>query len=197
MAPAAKLADSVGGSALVRDAYDLLAGEHEGQTQKLNGRPYVEHPVTVAETVSSAGFDDEVVAAALLHDIVEDTELEVAELRERFGPRVAGLVEAMTDDAEVEPYLRRKAVHRERIAEAGTDAAAIYAADKLSNMRGLRSAFAELGGRASEALNQPLEDKLAVWEADAEMLARFGDAIPYREDLADEVAAARAELLSP
>ena len=192
MAPAAKLADAVGGSALVRDAYELLAAEHEGQMQELNGRPYAEHPVTVAETVSAAGFDEEVVAAALLHDIVEDTALGVDELEEHFGPRVARLVEAMTDDAE--PYKRRKAVHREQISRADTDAAAIYAADKLSNLRGTRAAFAELGEEAASRLNQPLNDKLAVWEADAEMLARFGDAIPYREDLAEEVAAARAEL---
>ena len=189
-----EMPSAIGTSEIVRDAYDLLTSKHAGQRQKVNGHPYVEHPILVATDVSRAGFDPEMVAAALLHDIVEDSDVSIEDVQERFGRRVSILVEVMTDDAEVEPYKRRKAVHREQISRADTDAAAIYAADKLSNLRGTRAAFAELGEEAASRLNQPLNDKLAVWEADAEMLARFGDAIPYREDLAEEVAAARAEL---
>ena len=91
-------------------------------------------------------------AAALLHDVVEDSELEVADVRERCGDRVAEIVEALTDDASIEPYEQRKREHRDRVAAAGHDAIAIYAADKLTNvsmLRRLLRADGESGRRAS------------------------------------------------
>ena len=172
---------------LARDAYELLLSKHAGQRQKVNGRPYVEHPVAVAGDVSKAGFGPKMVAAALLHDIVEDSDTTVAELDQRFGETVAGLVEAMTDTAEVEPYERRKAIHRERIVAAGPDAAAIFAADKLNNVRALRSAYAEEGEEVAKRFVQPLDVKARVWAADVEMLGGFAGSVPYVEVLAAEV----------
>jgi (p)ppGpp synthase/HD superfamily hydrolase len=172
---------------LARDAHDLLVSKHAGQRQKVNGRPYIEHPIAVASDVSQAGFGPELVAAALLHDIVEDSDTTVAELEDRFGGTVAGLVEAMTDTAEVEPYERRKALHRERIVAAGPDAAAIFAADKLNNVRALRSAYAEEGEAVARRFVQPLDIKVRVWMADAEMLRGFADSVSYVEVLEAEV----------
>lgn len=187
---------AIGTSALVRDALQLLAEKHGGQRQKVNGAPYVEHPLAVARDVSGAGFEPEMVAAALLHDIVEDSDLTVDDLRRRFGDRVAGLVEAMTDEGEVEPYERRKALHRERVAAAGPEAAAIFAADKLNNVRALRAAYADQGEEVAERFEQPLETKLAVWRADVEMISGYASAIPYAEVFGDEVAALEADRLS-
>jgi (p)ppGpp synthase/HD superfamily hydrolase len=186
----------IGGSPIVRDAYDLLTSQHDGQRQRVNGRPYVEHPISVAKTVSDAGYDQELVAAALLHDIVEDSELTVDDLRERYGDRIADLVGAMTDEGEVKPYERRKALHRQRVAGGGPESVAIYAADKLDNMRALRSAYAEEGEAVGERFKQPLETKLRVWEADAEMVSGYSETIPYAAELRDEVEALRAYRLS-
>jgi (p)ppGpp synthase/HD superfamily hydrolase len=172
---------------LAREAHDLLVSQHAGQRQKVNGRPYIEHPMAVASDVSQAGFGPELVAAALLHDIVEDSDTTVADLENRFGGTVAGLVEAMTDTAEVEPYERRKALHRERIVAAGSDAAAIFAADKLNNVRALRSAYAEEGEAVAGRFVQPLDVKVRVWIADVEMLRGFADSVPYLEVLEAEV----------
>jgi guanosine-3',5'-bis(diphosphate) 3'-pyrophosphohydrolase len=183
-------------SQLVRDAYELLVDKHVGQVQKVNGRPYVEHPAAVATDVSEAGFDPEMVAAALLHDIVEDSHVTVDDVRERFGDRVAGLVEAMTDRAEIEPYERRKALHRERVVAAGPEAAAIFAADKLNNVRALRSAYQEQGEEVAKRFVQPLEAKLRVWVADAEMVSAYAAAVPYAQVLEEEVDGLRADRLS-
>ena len=73
-------------------------------------------------------------AAALLHDVVEDSETTLDELRELFGDEVAGLVGALTDDESIDSYRERKAEHRERVAAAPPDALAIYGADKLTNV---------------------------------------------------------------
>jgi (p)ppGpp synthase/HD superfamily hydrolase len=97
----------------------------------------VDHPVAVAELLHERGFDQEVVAAALLHDVVEDTATEVGEIRERFGPQVARLVAEMTEDEGIERYEERKAEHRARI-RGDPCVAAIYAADKLANARELK-----------------------------------------------------------
>ena len=87
-------------------------------------------------------------AAALLHDVVEDSEMTVEELRERFGDAVAGLVAALSDDESIADYRERKDEHRERVRADG-DALAIYGADKLTNAATLRS---RLGGAEGEAV---------------------------------------------
>ena len=186
----------IGTSEVVRDAYDLLVSKHGGQRQKVNGHPYVEHPVLVATDVSRAGFEPEMIAAALLHDIVEDSDVSVDDVQERFGPRVSALVEAMTDDVEVEPYERRKALHREQVVAAGPEAAAIFAADKLNNVRALRSAYAENGEGVAERFKQPLDMKLRVWVADAEMVSAYAAAVPFAQVLEEEVMGLQADRLS-
>jgi (p)ppGpp synthase/HD superfamily hydrolase len=187
---------TIGTSEVVQNAYELLLNKHAGQRQKVNGHPYVEHPILVASDVSRAGFEPEMVAAALLHDIVEDSDVTVEEVRERFGGRVGDLVEAMTDSAEVEPYERRKALHRERVVEAGPEAAAIFAADKLNNVRALRSAYAEEGEEVAKRFKQPLDTKLRVWVADVEFVSGYAAAVPYAEVLEDEVAGLEADRLT-
>lgn len=187
---------TIGTSEIVHEAYGLLVSKHAGQRQKVNGRPYVEHPIAVAADVGNAGFDPEMVAAALLHDIVEDSDVTLEDLREQFGERVTSLVEAMTDTAEIEPYERRKTLHRDRVVESGPEAAAIFAADKLNNVRALRAAYAEEGEVVVARFKQPLDTKLRVWVADAEMVSRHAAAVPYAEVLEDEVAGLRLDRLS-
>jgi (p)ppGpp synthase/HD superfamily hydrolase len=191
-----EMPSALGTSEVVRDAYELLVNKHAGQRQKVNGHPYVEHPVLVASDVGEAGFDPEMIAAALLHDIVEDSDTTVAEVRERFGDRVANLVDAMTDEAvDVEPYERRKEMHRERVLDAGGEAAAIFAADKLNNVRALRSAYAEEGEEVAKRFKQPLDTKVRVWVADVEFVSSHAATLPYAEVLEYEVAGLEADRL--
>jgi (p)ppGpp synthase/HD superfamily hydrolase len=145
---------------------------HAGQIRNASGgRPYIDHPVAVAESLSQHVSADEVLAAALLHDVVEDSELEVEDVRERCGDRVAKIVEVLTDDATVEPYSIRKREHRDRVEAAGRDALAIYAADKLTNVEMLRAAHRQEGEEAVEReLKVPLDEKVEIWERDLEML---------------------------
>jgi (p)ppGpp synthase/HD superfamily hydrolase len=192
-----EMPSAVGTSEVVRDAYELLVSKHAGQRQKVNGHPYVEHSILVASDVGRAGFEPEMVAAALLHDIVEDSDVTVEELRERFGDKVATLVEAMTDEAvDVEPYELRKSLHRERVVEAGPEAAAIFAADKLNNVRALRSAYEEEGEEVEKRFKQPLDTKLRVWVADAEFVSAYAAAVPYAQVLEAEVEALQTDRLS-
>jgi (p)ppGpp synthase/HD superfamily hydrolase len=188
-------------SPLIRAALDWAEQAHAGQTRNgSGGMAYIHHPIAVTELLAEHGFPEQTLAAALLHDVVEDSETAVEDLEERFGPEVAGLVAAMTDQESIEPSLERKAEHRRRIERAGGDALAIYGADKLSNIRTLRRTYAEQGERVGEEFKPSLDVKEEVWHGDLEMLRRAAPELPFLHDLEAELTAlgeARRSSLSP
>ncbi len=88
----------------LRKAYAFAREKHEGQF-RLSGEPYITHPLAVAEILAGLEMDPQTLAAALLHDVVEDTTVTAEELAERFGPEVAGLVDGVTKLALVQQDL--------------------------------------------------------------------------------------------
>jgi (p)ppGpp synthase/HD superfamily hydrolase len=120
------------GSELLTGAYHLARFAHQGPRRE--GDTDIDHPVAVAELLAREGFDERIVAAALLHDVVEDTTTEPEEIEERFGAEVATLVREMTEDERISDYPERKAEHRARVA-GDRRVAVIYAADKLASSR--------------------------------------------------------------
>src|SRR5262245_53441843 len=125
------------GSPLLEGAYRMALGAHHGPRRR--GDTNIDHPVAVARILRGAGFGDEVVAAGLLHHVVEDTATSTDEIAERYGPEVGRLVAEMTEDERIERYEDRKAEHRDRVAR-DRSVAAIYAADKLATTRKYRAA---------------------------------------------------------
>ncbi len=173
--------DFIERSPLTRDALAFAEGRHSGQTRDLDGIPFVTHPVEVACLLHEAGYSDEVVAAGVLHDVLEDTSAERAELDARFGTAVTWLVTAVSDDPSIEDAAERKAALRRQVADAGERAAAIFAADKVSKARELRA-------RASRGeLKDGDRTKLDHYE---QSLAMLDELIPGH-DLVDQL---RAEL---
>ncbi len=192
------MAEPVAGSSLAAAAEALAAAGHAGQIRNYSGRPYIEHPRAVAGMLREEGFGDEVVAAALLHDLLEDTEVSAEEIRERFGERVAGLVDVLSDDPSIEPYERRKDALRETVLAAGPEALAVYAADKLSNVSDLRSLYAKEGEEAGDRFKAPLGLRLELWRRDAEALGALSPPPPFAAELQrqlDALLAARQEAL--
>jgi (p)ppGpp synthase/HD superfamily hydrolase len=177
-------------SDLVRAALAVARQAHAGHVRNGSaGLPYIDHPLAVAELLAEHGFPDDVLAAALLHDVVEDSELELEQVRERFGAPVGRLVEVLTDSSSTEPYAKRKEEHRRGVERAGRDAHAIYAADKLTNIRMLRDLYELKGERAGEELKAPLDEKVEVWRQDLEMLQRTAADVPFLDSFAEELAA--------
>ena len=135
------------------------------------------------------GYDDEVLAAALLHDAVEDTSTTLDELSERFGPRVCALVAALSEDPAIAGYEERKAALREQVAAAGEDVAAIYAADKVAKARELRALVA----RGDTPLEHPaFPQRRAPYGASLGMLDRRLARHPLVQQLRCELWALRA-----
>jgi (p)ppGpp synthase/HD superfamily hydrolase len=175
-------------SELIRAALEMADRAHAGQTRSgSGGRAYIDHPIAVAALLAGSGYE-QTVAAALLHDVVEDSEITVDDLAARFGEPIAELVAALSDDESIEPFRDRKDEHRRRVEAAGGDALAIYGADKLSNIRVLRHAMAEEGEAAGEEFEAPLDVKEEVWADDLQMLRREAPELPFVGDLAAELA---------
>jgi (p)ppGpp synthase/HD superfamily hydrolase len=121
-----------------RAALAYARRRHAGQRRKADGAPFIEHPLEVAWLLYRAGAPDHVIAAGVLHDTIEKAGADVDELRARFGPRTAELVVAVSEDAGISTYARRKAALRAQVAAAGPEALMVFAADKVSKVRELR-----------------------------------------------------------
>jgi (p)ppGpp synthase/HD superfamily hydrolase len=116
-----------------------FAGErHGGQRRKADGASFLVHPLEVASLLERSQYPDHVVAAAVLHDVLEDTDVQPSELQSRFGPEVTELVELVSDDPSIEDEELQKDDVRARVREAGGFAPAVYGADKVSKVRELR-----------------------------------------------------------
>jgi (p)ppGpp synthase/HD superfamily hydrolase len=182
-------------SELVARALARATAAHAGQTRNgSGGLPYIEHPRMVAATLAARDYGETTLAAALLHDVVEDTDTTVADLREEFGGDVADLVAALSDEESIESYRERKDEHRGRVAAVDGDALAIYAADKLTNLTTLHAAIKAEGMRVADEYKVPIGLKLEVWEADAAMLRHEAPDLPLLDPLADALSALAADL---
>ena len=125
--------------AKVLHAAAFAAQRHSDQRRKgKHAAPYINHPIAVAACLADVGVEDaDILAAALLHDTVEDTNTSLTELEELFGQRVASIVAEVTDDKSL-PKAERK---RRQIASAPTkshEAKLCKLADKICNLRDLR-----------------------------------------------------------
>jgi hypothetical protein len=121
---------------LPRSALAYAARCHFGQRRESDGAPFVEHLSEVARLLRDCGCSDVVVAAGLLHGVLQDADVGAAELTARFGAGVCDLVVAMTD-AGVASYPRRKEAFRKQVREAGDDAVLVFAADEIAEVREL------------------------------------------------------------
>jgi (p)ppGpp synthase/HD superfamily hydrolase len=127
---------------LTRAATEYARRRHAGQRRAADGAAFLLHPLEVASLLDRAGCPDHVVAAAVLHDVLEDTDAERAELESRFGPEVAELVALVSDDPSIEDEEERKDDVRDRVRRSGGWALVIYGADKVSKVRELRALIA-------------------------------------------------------
>lgn len=166
-------------------ALRYAAACHGGQVRRGSEVPYVTHVVAVAWILDRAGFGDDVVIAGLLHDVVEDTPATLADVEERFGTVVAGLVGACSEvktDAQglKRPWIDRKTDHLAALAGATVEARAVILADKLHNLISIQDDLRE--GRPVWTLFHADRDRV-LWYY-REMLRICGEGDARLEDLA-------------
>lgn len=186
-----RLPELVGRLPRTRAALEFAERQHAGQRRSSDGAPFIEHPLEVGWLLYRAGAPDDVIAAGILHDVLEKTEVSAAELSARFGSRITELVRAVTEDPTITGYRHRKAALRQQVAVAGPEALMVFAADKLSKVRELRAAISN-PGRDLERAVPPR--RVAHLRACLGMLEeRLGDS-PLVGMLATELAALNDDL---
>jgi (p)ppGpp synthase/HD superfamily hydrolase len=122
---------------LIIKASEFAIKAHDGQVRKYNKAPYITHPARVAKaTADLSGATEEMVAAAWLHDVVEDTPVSLETIRQEFGDKAAELVGWLTNEAKVpgENRALRKKKNAERLSKAPKDAQRIKMLDRMDNL---------------------------------------------------------------
>ena len=132
--------DLVVGLPKTRAAISYAQRCHAGQRRAVDGADFIEHPLEVATLLYQADAPDHVIAAGVLHDVLENTDVDPVRLGRRFGKPVAALVLAVTEDNRIPEYEERKAALRKQVATADEAALMLFAADKLSKVRELSDA---------------------------------------------------------
>lgn len=133
-------------------AIEFAVKAHSNSERRGKGFPYVIHPLEAMEIVSTMTSDQELLAAAVLHDTVEDTEVTIDDIRREFGERVASLVDIESDivvegKSEEDSWKERKQAAIDRIENSSREAKMVSMGDKLSNMRAIWRDYETMGDR--------------------------------------------------
>ncbi|MBQ7900232.1 MAG: HD domain-containing protein [Bacteroidales bacterium] len=160
---------------------------HAGTERRGKGFPYIVHPMEAVEIVATMTSDQELLAAAVLHDTVEDTDTTVEQIRTEFGDRIASLVASESDTmpegvSEEDSWHARKQAAIDRLARASHDAKVVALGDKLSNMRAIARDYAQQGD-ALWNLFHVKDRKEHEWHYRglAESLRELQDTFAYKE----------------
>ena len=144
---------------LLERALRICMEAHAGQVSKVDGTtPYYLHPVMVAMKLARHDVPDEVLAAAFVHDVLEDTDYPEEKLREELGDDVVRLVKAVTQDDALE-WKEKKLKYIENVRSAEIGAKLIAAADKIHNLERLLEAYDSMGDDIWSKFNKGREDK--------------------------------------
>lgn len=145
---------------LTSEAIIFATKAHDGMRRKQSDIPYILHPMEAAAIVGSITTDQEVIAAAALHDVVEDAGITMQEIEERFGKRVARLVASETEDkrenlpAESTWKIRKEEAIQTLKKTKDIDVKILYLGDKLANMRSLYYSWTKEGNEMWQRFNQ-------------------------------------------
>ena len=161
---------------------------HANTERRGKGYPYIIHPLEAAEIVATITPDQELLAAAILHDTIEDTDATIEQIREQFGDRVANLVDDESEKREpncdkVASWRSRKEASINHLKQATRDSKIVALGDKLSNMRAIAHDYEELGDRLWDRFHAPNGKADHEWHYRGltEALAELSDTHAYKE----------------
>ncbi len=157
-------------SQLLERAYALAASAHRSQTRPTDGRPFLDHAVEVATFLHEAAFDDELVAVGLLHDAVERGSLTEEELEAEMGDGIGSLVMTLSEDPTIDSFEDRKAALRDQVRAGGGLAITVFAADKLSDIVGLRRGLQRYGDVIEDRMGTTLAGMVGHYRESVELI---------------------------
>lgn len=176
---------------LVEEAIIFATEKHGGQIRKMANTPYILHPVEVASIIATVTDSYETMAAGILHDTIEDCGVELSEIRDKFGPRVAALVASETEDRlgnrkPEDSWMARKEESLLMLRNTkDRDVKILWLGDKLSNMRSFAREYEKHGNAIFENLHQK-DPAVQGWyyKTIAKDLEELKDTFAYKEYVA-------------
>ncbi len=144
---------------LIDRAIEVAVKAHQKQKRKGTSIAYITHPFAVGIILAGAGCSEEVVAAGILHDTIEDARIKRSRIREEFGEQVAFIVEKCTEPDKRRSWRERKQHTLDSLKEAGLDVKFVVCADKLHNIRTIASNYRNVGERVWKRFRRGREDQ--------------------------------------
>lgn len=167
---------------LINKAARVAAIAHKDQVRKEIPVPYIEHPIEVAIILAKRGFSDEIIAAGLVHDVLEDTQYSEEEMRATLGSEVMSIVDAVTNDDSL-GWEEKKHRYVETVRNGPMGAKAVAAADKIANANSLLASARDQGVDVWKHFNRGRDKK--IW-FEEEMLAMLRET--WNDPLIEEYA---------
>lgn len=153
----------------LNDAVIFAIEKHKGQKRKGTDYPYIVHPLEVLSILADMKMDREVLIAGVLHDVVEDTDTSLDQIRAMFGDFVAALVSGHTDDKTL-PWKERKVKALADLANATFEVKCVTMADKLSNLRAIARDYRAMGDKVWDKFTAPKEEQAWYYAAGIDAL---------------------------
>ena len=157
---------------------------HQGTERRGKAYPYIIHPMEAVSIVATMTNDPEMLAAAILHDTVEDTEVTIEQIRALFGERVASLVQHETAPLPEEaPWQLRKEAQIAQLAKAPYDSKVVAMGDKLSNLRAIANDYKQIGDQLWKRFHAPngKDDIAWYYRSIADALSELKGTVAFQE----------------
>lgn len=171
---------------IVEQALIAASKSHRDQCRKNSDIPYITHPVTVGMMLMKAGYDDDIVAAGILHDTVEDTHLTLMDIQREFGPRIAKIVEGCSEPNKSLPWKERKEHTIEFLRTANEEIRVVACADKLHNIRSIVQDHEQIGDSVWDRFNAGKDQQAWYYTNIVESLG-YLSSFPLLKELQTEV----------
>lgn len=172
---------------IIEQAIIFAARAHKDQTRKSTDIPYITHPFSVGMLLQKENCTDEVIAAGILHDTIEDTSTTYKELIEQFGVIVANLVRAASEHDKSLPWEERKHHTIDRLKDATLEEIQVITADKLHNLKSIRADLEVYGEKTWERFNRGKSEQHWYYSSIVKELAPRKEEFRLIQELENEV----------
>jgi (p)ppGpp synthase/HD superfamily hydrolase len=166
---------------LIDRAIEVAATAHKTQKRKGTRKAYITHPFAVGVLLAKAGCSEEVIAAGILHDVVEDARVKPSRIREELGEKVASIVEQCTEPDKRRRWDARKRHTLDSLKEAAIEVKFVTCADKLHNIRTIVRDYRTMGDRIWRRFKRGREDQRWYYESLVELLRIKSSPPAYQE----------------
>ena len=166
------------------EAVRFAVEAHHGTERRGKGYPYIIHPMEAAAIVATMTNDQEMLAAAVLHDTIEDTDVTIEQIRELFGDRVAELVQHETAPLDESlTWREKKTAQLKQLADAPHDSKIVALGDKFSNMSGIALDYRQIGDEVWKRFHAPNGKPDVEWyyRSLADAMSELSYTLAYQE----------------